>query len=88
MGGEMNELKPCPFCGSEAILASSVHLRMRRGRKRVKGLFWYIGCTDPECILYLDEGLKKSRLIFRSVNREFVVRRWNRRRKDEHDSEG
>ena len=84
----MNELKPCPFCNSEAKICSSVYLRMKKGRKRVKGLFWYIGCTDPECILHLDEGLKQSRLIFRSINRDYVVRKWNRRMENEHDPEG
>jgi len=76
----MIELKPCPFCKSEARMISAVRwLRLNGKRGRTRGLYWYVGCSDPECILYLDKELKNTRLIFLSRSRGLVVRRWNRR---------
>jgi len=76
----MIELKPCPFCKSEARMISAVRwLRLNGKRRRTRGLYWYVGCSDPECILYLDKELKNTRLIFLSRSRGLVVRRWNRR---------
>ena len=49
-----NELKPCPFCGSEAHI-EKVRVRVRRGRAKGRrtmktNLMYVIGCSDPHCI--------------------------------------
>lgn len=80
----MTDLKPCPFCGSEAVMMSNVRwLRPRYYRRKARGVCWFIGCTDPECILYLDKKTKNARLIFQSRNSDLMIRRWNRRIEDE-----
>lgn len=77
----MNELKPCPFCKSEAVLVSAIRwLKVKSNRRKTRGLYWYIGCTDPDCILYLDKNFKQARLIFASRSKDLVIRRWNRRK--------
>jgi len=75
------ELKPCPFCGSDARLESAV--RYVRGKHEIRGLYWHVGCSDPDCILYLDKGFKQARLLFATRNRDLVIRRWNRRPNDD-----
>ena len=71
-------LKPCPFCGKEAVLTKHVG-RVRCVKKNVyRGPFYFIGCADPNCILYNDG--RRVRLIFKSTDLGVVVRRWNRRR--------
>lgn len=79
----MDELKPCPFCHSEARLVSAVVWRYFRSknpkRHRSRGVYWHIGCSDPNCILFLDANFKQARLIFRTRNKDLAVRRWNRR---------
>ena len=77
----MTELKPCPFCNSEARLVSSIRWIGRR--RRIRGLYWHIGCSDPNCILYLDKNFKQVRLMFTTRSRDLAVRRWNRRAKDD-----
>lgn len=70
-------LKPCPFCGSKARVFKH-HWCSMKVKKTVRGPFFYIGCSDPDCILYNDD--RNARLLFRTVDAQFMIRRWNRRR--------
>ena len=74
----MNELKPCPFCKSNAIMMKYVR-KCNRNKRRPRGVYNVIGCTDPNCILYLSGDMKKARLFFTSRSEDVMVRRWNRR---------
>lgn len=77
---EMPKLRPCPFCTSEAVIARFVMWTKPRWKKRkVKGAYYVVGCSDPDCILYLDDKCKQARLMFKSRSKEFIARRWNRR---------
>lgn len=76
----MRELMPCPFCGSEAKIVSAVRwLKPKWNKRKARGVYWFIGCTDPNCILYLDEKTKNARLMFQSRKKDMMIRHWNRR---------
>lgn len=77
----MQELKPCPFCNSEARIIPAIrYLKgQKKGRRKIHGLYWFVGCSDPNCILFLDKNLKAARLIFQTQGRDFAIKRWNRR---------
>ena len=72
------KLKPCPFCGSEARMQlGTLYVRGKKPRRPVLT----VGCSDPECILYLRLGKQKAaRLMFTAVGKDTLIRRWNRRR--------
>ena len=71
------KLKPCPFCGSDAVVSKAVMFSRPFKKGKSKGPFYYIGCSDPDCILY-NNG-RRARLIFRTRNNGYMERRWNRR---------
>ena len=83
-GDGMNrELKPCPFCGSEAHIEKT-RLRVRRGRAKGRrtmktNLMYTIGCSDPDCILHSTK--RECKLLFTASTDglDTMIRRWNRR---------
>ena len=81
MSAKNEELKPCPFCHSEARMEKHVRwVKPSHYMRRARGVYWYIGCSDPDCILYLDGKEKQARLMFASTAKGLVIRRWNRRK--------
>jgi len=77
------ELKPCPFCGSEAHI-EKVRVRVHRGRAKGRrtmktNLMYIIGCSDPDCILHSTK--QDFKLLFASSTNGLgtMIRRWNRR---------
>ena len=77
-----DELKPCPFCKSNAVICKYTKYVHPKGlKRRIRGVFYCIGCTDPECILYIDGNHKNARLIFTASEhgKATMIRRWNRR---------
>ena len=77
----MDELKPCPFCGSKAVISSAVRwMKPRWAKRKARGVYHCIGCSDPDCILYLDGNRKRARLMFTTRNKDLAIRRWNRRK--------
>ena len=80
MSAMSEELKPCPFCHSEAKMQSAVRwIKPRSYKRRARGVYWCVGCSDPDCILYLDGKAKQARLMFTSTSKRLIIRRWNRR---------
>jgi hypothetical protein len=78
-----SELKPCPFCGSEAHI-EKIRVRIRRGRAKGRrtmktNLMYVIGCSDPDCILHSTK--RDFKLLFASSTKGLgtMIRRWNRR---------
>ena len=76
----MNELKPCPFCGSEAhIEKGTLRIKNNKVRRLKKQKSYYIGCSDPDCILYSTERTGK---LFFTTSQDGIgtmIRMWNRR---------
>lgn len=82
-------LKPCPFCGGEAVLKYHKGLKcvnpINGEDDRVKTItkgYWLIGCKTPDCILGYDEYKNSARLMFTSGSKQFAAERWNRRADD------
>lgn len=71
------QLLPCPFCGTEARI-----MPVRKVRatcvKKIKGIRYAVGCSDPDCILFNDG--RYGRLVFVCIDGNMLVKRWNRRR--------
>lgn len=66
--GNMNELKPCPFCGAAAE---------RQGyRKYRKGYAATVGCSDPVCPAKIEQAT-----LYGDVGTayEHATSAWNRR---------
>ena len=62
-GGKMTELKPCPFCGGEAIIVNEA-IRENVYGSTIKGTA--IGCRNCECHMFYR-------------NRELAIEAWNKR---------
>ena len=80
------QLKPCPFCGSPAHIEWA-KLRFKKGRVKAKrhkstNLFYNIGCSDPDCILYSTKQQQKLLFQVSADGLNTMVRRWNRRASD------
>ena len=57
------ELKPCPFCSGKLHIVGE------------KTIGWNIGCTNPDCLVWLPE-LNKNDFYTR---KEDVIKAWNTR---------
>ncbi len=76
----MTELKPCPFCGSEAhIEKGKVRVKNNKVRGTKTRKSYYIGCSDPECILYSNRRYAKLFFTVSKYGIDVMIRRWNRR---------
>lgn len=73
-------LKPCPFCGSNAKAFRHVGF-LKRAKSKLRGPYYFVGCTDPDCILYSNG--RNARLLFRTMDAALMLRRWNRRREND-----
>ena len=62
------ELKPCPFCGSEARLLDEADYNYRK----IGGEDYTVGCKNPDCLVFVtDMDLVGSK--------EDCIRLWNQR---------
>lgn len=66
-GSGMTELKPCPFCGSEAVSD------WRSSRAKPCITLYQIGCTNSDCIIQPE--------TFWMATEEKAIEAWNRRKK-------
>lgn len=67
---------PCPFCGTEARIIQAETMKIQGRHMRP----YMIGCSDPDCILYLDVEGREARLMFaESTAEEDIIARWNKR---------
>ncbi|MDE2104449.1 MAG: Lar family restriction alleviation protein, partial [Patescibacteria group bacterium] len=64
------ELKPCPFCGSAAIVRP----------EEEEGCGFYVCCSSPDCFCCIGEGYDRSAMPEHSfAAREDAIAAWNRR---------
>lgn len=61
------ELKPCPFCGCNAVISSE------QRHSRTKDKFYFAGCSNSNCIAKL---LCMNRYY---LTKEEAIEAWNRR---------
>ena len=81
----MENLKPCPFCGTKAKIAKT-HVRFKKGKtKKIKKTAYAIGCSDPECILYNSGRFSSLYFTVSADSLEYMKRKWNRRTDDGTD---
>lgn len=86
----MKNLKPCPFCGGEAVLKyhKGKTVTTQEGDKmkidNIKG-WWAMGCKTFDCILYYDDISRTARLIFKEGSKKLATERWNRRTEEKHE---
>lgn len=82
----MTELKPCPFCGSQAhIEKGKIRFKKNKSRGAQKIEAYYIGCSDSECILYSNRRYGRLFFTVSKYGIEGMIRRWNRRDGERHD---
>jgi hypothetical protein len=65
-------IKPCPFCGSKPLVL---------GRK-MPDKSYVIGCSNPECIIYLPDDVVETELHNYGwvwENKKDMLNAWNRR---------
>jgi Lar family restriction alleviation protein len=62
----MAELKPCPFCGSNAIV---VQTRYRHGED-----YYYVKCNNKDCHVIPE--------TYENTEMNYVIDLWNRRAED------
>lgn len=79
----MTELKPCPFCGSEARIEMR-RVRVRKGNVTGKGamkstLVYSIGCSNPDCLVCNTKQQLKLLFTASRDGKDTMIRRWNRR---------
>lgn len=84
----MKKLKPCPFCGGNAVMEKirrSDMLKKYPDKAEVLATYpfswWRMGCDTPDCILYFDTGNGTVRLGFHATAKKQAIERWNRRPK-------
>lgn len=71
------KLLPCPFCGTKARIMPVRKVRTSHVKK-LEGIRYAVGCSDPDCILFSDG--RTGRLVFTCIDGNMLVKRWNRRR--------
>lgn len=71
------QLLACPFCGTKARIMPVRKVRSSCVKKLI-GIRYAVGCSDPDCILFND-GMR-GRLVFTCINGSLLIKRWNRRR--------
>ena len=67
----MNELRECPFCGSDARVEMT-GTTIENGEEYDD---YTVECTNRECLCFLGVGLFRSR--------EAAIKAWNRRANDD-----
>lgn len=79
----MTELKPCPFCGTEASITHREPKTYFFGNENgfikvpIENKFFSIGCSDPDCILYNGE---RGSVVFEEGAEDCAIEKWNRRK--------
>ena len=80
--GKTSKPLPCPFCGTGAVIMRLTCTRMVGNKSQHPYL---IGCSDPECILYLDAERQSASLMFAEcTSRKAIIEKWNRRRQEDN----
>jgi len=84
----MRGLKPCPFCGGEAIYKTLSKFTRNNGKDFVVGYTFAVGCK--ECYISLPKTYSvdflmntKGEIIPNTDDREKAQEQWNRRANNE-----
>ena len=79
------ELKPCPFCGGEAITEGRKTIGNYKSDREYSYVNWIVRCTNRECFM---SGLRMSAFLNELLTEEEAIEAWNRRagEEDKHEA--
>lgn len=73
-------LKPCPFCGSEAIAEGTKIIGNYKSDREYCYVSWNVRCTNRKCFM---SGLRMSAFLNELLTEEEAIKSWNRRAGEE-----
>ena len=79
------DLKPCPFCGGEAIAEGRMIIGNYKSDREYSFVNWIVRCTNRECFM---SGLRMSAFLDEFLTEEEAIEAWNRRagEEDKHEA--
>ena len=82
----MTKLKPCPFCGGNAVMQTISRAQaIKSNPDKKEALMTYpekfirMGCETEDCILYYDTEKGLIKLGFHTGHEREAIKKWNRR---------
>lgn len=80
----MNDvLKPCPFCGGEAITEGRKIIGNYKSDREYRFENWIVRCTNRECFM---SGLRMGAFWNELLTEEEAIEAWNRRAGEEKNN--
>ena len=79
-----NVLKPCPFCGGEAITEGRTTIGNYKSDREYSYVNWIVRCTNRECFR---SGLRKSAFLTELLTEEEAIESWNSRAGEEDNTD-
>ena len=78
------DLKPCPFCGGEAIAEGRKIIGNYKSDREYSFVNWIVRCTNRKCFM---SGLRMNAFWGEFLTEEEAIEAWNRRAGEEKQHE-